>query len=166
MMRLRRPVLALVSLFLALHSSGCRRTPNQPNASQQETNEQQQEAVAAKKAEKLKDVLWEERDTASLDLFHGAGGKLHAPNAGDSFRFVREDLDATSPKFHVEDGSGTRWIVKLGEEARPETAAARLVWAMGYFVDEQYYVRRIRVSGMPKLERGHPSVFLDGTVMD
>ena len=32
------------------------------------------------------------------------------------------------------------WRVKLGEEARPETAATRLLWALGYFADEAYLV--------------------------
>jgi hypothetical protein len=146
---------------VVLYIGGCGRPANQPDARREAINREQSAHS------KLSNVLWEDRgDIASLDLFYGAGRKDHAPSAAGTFKFIREDLGATSPKFHVEDEAGTRWIVKVGEEARPETAAARLVWAMGYFVDEQYFVRRIRVAGLPQLERSHPSVFPDGTVMD
>jgi hypothetical protein len=43
--------------------------------------------------------------------------------------------------------------VKLGAEARPEVAASRLVWAVGYFVNEDYYVPELRVN-LPALSRG------------
>ena len=50
----------------------------------------------------------------------------------------------------MKDERGTKWKVKLGEEAKTETAAARLLWAAGYLVDEDYYRPSIRVAGMPR----------------
>ena len=35
----------------------------------------------------------------------------------------------------------------------PETAATRLVWAAGYFTDEDYFLPQIHVKGLPKLHR-------------
>ena len=39
-----------------------------------------------------------------------------------------------------------KWKIKLGDEARPETVATRFLWAAGYFADEDYYLRDLRVS--------------------
>jgi hypothetical protein len=108
-------------------------------------------------------ALWNDRgDAAALDLLNGPGGKEHQP--GNSFKFVSETKGGTSPKFEVEDENGARWKVKLGHEAKSETAATRLVWAAGYNVDEDYYRAQIQVQGMKPLSRGHEYVSNDGTV--
>jgi len=107
--------------------------------------------------------LWRDRgNIGSLNLVYGPGGIGHQP-AG-KFTFVKEDKQGTSPKFEIVDEQGVRWKVKLGEEARSETAAARLVWAVGYFADEDYYLPELRVEKMPKLHRGHQFVSADGVV--
>ena len=41
---------------------------------------------------------------------------------------VSQEIDA----LVVRDAKGVKWSVKLGIEARPEVAASRLVWAVGY----------------------------------
>jgi hypothetical protein len=110
-------------------------------------------------------VIWRDPgNMASLDLFYGAGGKAHAPDARGRFTFVKEDMQATSPKFDVVDGRGVHWKVKLGEEPASETAATRFLWAAGYFVDEDYYLATLKVRHMPKLHRGQNFVSADGTV--
>jgi len=110
-------------------------------------------------------VLWRNpADIGSRNLFYGPGGKEHQPPPG-TFTFVKEDLDGTNPKFVVRDQNGTKWKVKLGEEARPETVASRLVWAAGYFADEDYFVEDLRVQQMPAhLHRGQKLVDPDGSV--
>lgn len=119
----------------------------------------------AASATTLPRVLWRDPgDIASLDLLYGPGGKSHAPAASAKYKFLKEDLNGTSTKFYVEDGEGVRWLVKVGKEAQPETAATRLVWAMGYFADEDYYLPEIHVTGMPALKRHSDSVAGDGTV--
>jgi hypothetical protein len=98
-------------------------------------------------------LLWSQpRDMASLDLFHGPGGKNHRPHG--PFIFLEEDREGSTPKLKIKDSKGVTWIVKLGEEAQPETAATRLLWAVGYFADEVYYLKELRVAGLRKLERG------------
>jgi len=99
---------------------------------------------------------------ASLNLLDGPGGKEHEP-AG-KFTFVKEDMNGTSPKFDIEDEHGVHWRAKLGEEARAETAATRLVWAAGYFTDEDYYLPELRVEKMPRLHRGRQYVSANGVV--
>jgi len=100
-------------------------------------------------------VLWREpTDIATRTLFDGPGGRAHAPH-GTTFRFVKEDRGGSNPKFMVRDDAGTMWTLKLGWEAQPETAASRIVWAVGYFADHDYYLPHLCVEGLPaKLHRG------------
>jgi hypothetical protein len=113
----------------------------------------------------LPELIWRDPgNVASLNLLYGVGGKEHAPDPNGKFTFVKEDTQGTSPKFDVTDEQGIGWKVKLGQEPQSETAATRLLWAAGYFVDEDYYLPEIKVTGMPKLHRGSSSVSADGTV--
>ncbi len=99
-------------------------------------------------------VLWRDRgDVAALNLLDGPGGTTRAP--GTNFKFIAESKSGTSPKFDVEDENGAKWRVKLGPEVKSETAATRLVWAAGYFTDEDYYRPQIRVQGLQPLSRGN-----------
>jgi hypothetical protein len=108
-------------------------------------------------------VIWQDRgDASALDLVGGAGGKDHEP--GNTFTFIEESSGGTSPKFEVRDEHGIKWKVKLGEEAKSENAATRLLWAAGYLVDEIYYRSSIKVSGLPRLDRGREFVS-DGDVV-
>jgi hypothetical protein len=110
-------------------------------------------------------VLWREpSDIESRDLFYGPGGKSHEPH-GD-LTFLSEDTTGSSPKFEAVDEEGLHWKVKLGIEAKPETAASRLVWAAGYFANEDYFVREIRVRNLPHLHRGGHYVSAGGLVHD
>jgi hypothetical protein len=84
-----------------------------------------------------KPVLWHDPGViASLDLFYGQGGKDAQPTS--PFKFDAEDMSGTNPKFDVTDANSVKWRVKLGDEARPEVVASRLLWAMGYFVENDY----------------------------
>lgn len=110
-------------------------------------------------------LLWQQpADIASRDLYYGPGGKEHAPHT--TYTFLREDLNGTNPKFDVRDENGVKWRVKLGVEARPETVASRLVWAVGYYANEDYFLPELRVENMPHLKRGQNLVGPDGTVRD
>ena len=107
--------------------------------------------------------LWSyPRDIANRNLFYGPGGKAHEPRG--TFTFDKEDLEGTNPKFDVTDQNGVKWKVKLGVEARPETVASRLVWAAGYFANEDYFMPVLRVREMARLQRGRKYVTPDGIV--
>jgi hypothetical protein len=107
-------------------------------------------------------TLWmDPADIQTRDLFYGPGGKKHQP--GTTFSFVDEDMNGTNPKYNVKDPDGVKWKIKLGAEARPETAATRLVWAVGYFVNEDYFVPDLHVSGLPAhVHRGGKLIGPDG----
>jgi hypothetical protein len=110
-------------------------------------------------------ALWHDPgEIPSLDLTFGQGGKERAPHNDAIYSFVKEDLGGTSTKFYVKDQDGVEWLVKVGDEARGETAATRFVWAMGYFVDEDYFVPAMRVAGLLKLHRKSHSIHKDGTI--
>ncbi len=70
----------------------------------------------------------------------------------------------TNPKFVIEDTTGIQWTVKLGAEAPAETAASRLIWAAGYFANEDYYLDSLRVKDLPHLHRGQKFISSDGSV--
>jgi hypothetical protein len=111
-------------------------------------------------------LLWREpMAICDRDLFYGPGGKEHLPHG--PFTFIKEDLDGSKPKFDVRDETGMRWKIKLGAEARPETVASRLVWAMGYFADEDYFVPQVTVRELPDhVHRGQRLIGSDGTMHD
>jgi hypothetical protein len=146
---------ALVSMLsfgiVACAASMAAHKPEQENAPARDAN--------------VRAVIWRDPGPmASLNLIYGAGGKGHAPNPKGTFTFVREDLEAGSPKFEITDERGIEWKVKLGEEPQSETAASRLLWAAGYFVDEDYYLAEITVTGLPKLRRGDEFLSKDGVI--
>lgn len=110
--------------------------------------------------------LWSSpADIRHRNLLFGSGSQRDQPQR--TFTFIKEDLDGSSPKFDVRDQEGTKWKVKLGPEARPETAATRLIWAVGYRVDEDYFVPLLQVKGLPAhLRRGQKWVGPAGAVHD
>jgi hypothetical protein len=122
--------------------------------SKSESKKESKKEAREEAAAGLPAVIMEDRDPRSLNLYYGPGGQQEAPSAEDGYKFVDEDLKQTSAKFDVDDAQGRRWRVKLGAEPRSETAATRLVWAAGYFVDDDYYLDQITVPGMPALHRG------------
>jgi len=98
-------------------------------------------------------VLWRDPgDVSRRNLTYGPGSAELAPVA--PFTFVKEEQTGESPKFNVTDARGQTWVVKVGPEAQAETVASRLVWSVGYFADESYYVDRAEIKNLPKLSRG------------
>jgi len=110
-------------------------------------------------ANKKSAVLWRNPgNIRNRDLYYGPGSKALAPVP--PFRFVKEVKEGGMPKLDVEDARGVKWRVKLGPEAQAETAASRLVWAVGYNAEESYYLGRARIEGLRNLSRGQK--YVDG----
>ncbi len=109
----------------------------------------------------VRPLLWRApADISSRDLFRGPGSPQDGPQG--PFVFLKEDLNGTNPKFSVRDRNGVQWKVKIGVEAQPEVAASRLVWAMGYFTADYYFLPKLRVENMPALKRGEKLLEPDG----
>jgi len=100
-------------------------------------------------------------DIQSRNLFYGPGGQKHEPK-GTTFSFVDEDMDGSNPKYNVKDQDGQKWKIKLGAEARPETAATRLVWSVGYYVNEDYFLSDLHVTALTHVRRGRELIGPDG----
>jgi hypothetical protein len=97
-------------------------------------------------------VLWTEpADIASRDLFLGPGGEASKPDLS-RVTFVEEEKGGYSKKYRVKDGSGRVWVAKIGKEAQSETAAVRLVWAVGYASEINYLVPRLDIEGKGTFE--------------
>ncbi len=97
-------------------------------------------------------VLWHDPGSVeSLDLFYGQGGQEHQPKP--PFTFVEEDSNGTNPKMDVRDANSKKWRVKEGEEARPEVVASRLLWAVGYYANDDYLLQEGTVTGVD-MKRG------------
>jgi hypothetical protein len=112
---------------------------------------------------RLRPILWSDPgDIRAKDLYYGPGSVERAP--APPFTFVKEDKDGESPKFDVTDANDVKWSVKLGREAQSETVVTRLVWAMGYFAEESYYLDRAEIVGLPRLSRGRNFVENSNTV--
>ena len=112
-------------------------------------------------------LLWRDPGAiAAKDLRWGPGNPESAPRA--PFTFVSEDTGGTKPKVEVTDANGVHWNVKFAgtskgsNEVHSEIAATRLAWALGYFVEELYFVRGGTIDKVPALERA-AAVAADGT---
>jgi hypothetical protein len=98
-------------------------------------------------------VLWQPpADIECRDLFYGAGGREGAPDPSTPFTYLRRLKTGTQKKIVVRDVHDREWKVKFGPEARPETAATRIVWAVGYHVDQDYFVPRARIVGEKNID--------------
>jgi hypothetical protein len=103
-------------------------------------------------------VLWTDPgDIKSKDMVNGPGGEKHRPQL--PVKFLKEDKKGHNSKFEVEDSNEKKWKAKLGIEAQPETVATRLIWAVGYFTNEDYFVPNLEVKELPThLSRGQGHV--------
>lgn len=145
----------LLLLALTAPSIPAQNEQGEKNQGEKKQSKKESKVERAAEAAALPAVLWRDPgEISSFDLIGGPGGRDGAPHASDHYKFVKEDLNGTSTKFYVKDGNGAEWLVKIGEEARPETAATRIVWAMGFFVDSDYFLDSIHVDDMPKLKHG------------
>jgi hypothetical protein len=106
----------------------------------------------------LAHAIWHDPgDIKSKDLLNGPGGGKHRPQL--PLKFLKEDRHGQNSKFDVEDANGIKWKAKLGIEAQPEVVATRLLWAIGYFTNENYYVPNLEVKELPAhLHRGQGHV--------
>ncbi|MBS1815947.1 MAG: hypothetical protein JSS87_13820 [Acidobacteria bacterium] len=101
-------------------------------------------------------VLWHDPgDIASKDLYYGQGGSDTLPKP--PFIFLDEDKGGTSPKLDLRDANGKKWHIKVSEESQPEVVASRLLWAVGFYANDDYCIAEAQVNGM-KMSRGNSDV--------
>ena len=90
-------------------------------------------------------IMWEPV-SGTRDLFWGPGGREMAPDLR-SVTFVKKETGGHNKKYRIKDAAGNVWIAKLGREARPETAAVRMLYGLGYKTEVNYLVPRLTIPG-------------------
>jgi hypothetical protein len=107
-------------------------------------------------------VLWRDPgDISSLDLAQVTGWGEMRPDLSN-VSYVIDEQTGYSVKYRVKDGEGKTWIVKVGNEARPETAATRLVSALGYATEANYLVPCVQIPGAARPRKDVPRCQNDG----
>jgi hypothetical protein len=134
---IRQSVLSILTLGLALSSTAL--------AVQTKSKKKEQPGTP---------VLWREpTDISTRDLFLGPGGEESKPDLSQVIWDKQETDEGYSVKWRVRDASGKFWVVKLGNEAQPETVAVRLVWAVGYVTEVNYLVPCVQIVNAPKTKK-------------
>jgi hypothetical protein len=144
---LRTFILALVAAAVTL--SACAPAVGQNDAVQTQTKEEKKEGKKEATPEG-KPVIWQEpSDIPSRNLLLGPGGEEMKP---DLSQVIWEETEegGYSVKWRVRDARGKKWVVKVGNEAQPETASTRLLWAAGYPVEVTYLVPCVKIVNAPK----------------
>jgi len=140
LLRNNRTLTTLVLLLLAL---GLLPT----SIPSQESNSKKQKVVPTGTP-----VLWREPgDISARDLLNGPGGKAMRPDLR-KVTFIKQETGGYSTKYRVRDASDREWVAKVGKEAQSETAAVRLLWAIGYTTEINYLVPRLTIEGKGTFE--------------
>ena len=114
-------------------------------------------AAAAQDKDKKKDkekkvytgtpVMWRDpADISSRNLILGAGGEEMKPDI-TKITYIEDKTGGYSKKYRVRDAQGHEWIAKIGKEAQPDTAANRLLWALGYETEIAYLIPHLKIEG-------------------
>ena len=92
-------------------------------------------------------VMWKDpTDLESRNLILGAGGEEMKPDIS-KITFIEQKTGGFSTKYRVRDAKGNEWIAKIGKEAQTDTAANRLVWALGYEAEIAYLIPHLKIEG-------------------
>ena len=141
---LTRAIVAALATAVTLSACAPAAGQNEPPASQ--TQKEEKKGTMPRGTP----VLWQEpTDISSRNLLLGPGGEEMKP---DLKQVIWEETmpEGYSVKWRVRDASGKKWVVKVGNEAQPETVATRLVWAAGYPTEVNYLVPCVQIVNAPK----------------
>ena len=97
-------------------------------------------------------VMWRApEDIAQRNLLLGAGGDEMKPDIS-RITYIEDKTGGYSKKYRVKDAKGNEWIAKIGKEAQSDTAANRLLWALGYETEIAYLIPKLRIEGKGDFE--------------
>jgi hypothetical protein len=97
-------------------------------------------------------VFWRApEDIEQRNLLLGAGGEQMKPDVS-RVTFIEQKTGGYSTKYRVRDAKGNEWIAKIGKEAQLDTAANRLLWALGYETEIAYLVPKLKIEGKGEYE--------------
>jgi len=94
-----------------------------------------------------KPVMWKDpTDLETRNLLLGAGGEEMKPDISQ-ITYIEDKTGGYSKKYRVKDAKGNEWIAKIGKEAQTDTAANRLLWALGYETEIAYLIPHLKIEG-------------------
>ena len=93
-----------------------------------------------------KAMLWKTVKISQRDLYWGPGGRAMFPNL-KKVTFIKKETGGNNLKYRIKDASGRIWVAKIADESQPETAAVRLLWAVGYPTEINYLVPKLTIPG-------------------
>jgi hypothetical protein len=97
-------------------------------------------------------VFWRApEDIEQRNLLLGAGGDEMKPDVSQ-LTFIEQKTGGFSTKYRVKDAKGNEWIAKIGKEAQTDTAANRLLWALGYETEIAYLIPKAKIEGKGEFE--------------
>lgn len=97
-------------------------------------------------------VLWRApEDIEQRNLLAGAGGDEMKPDVS-RITYIEDKTGGYSKKYRVRDAKGNEWIAKIGKEAQSDTAANRLLWALGYETEIAYLIPKATIEGKGEFE--------------
>lgn len=97
-------------------------------------------------------VMWRApEDIAQRNLLLGAGGDEMKPDTS-RITYIEDKTGGYSKKYRVKDAQGNEWIAKIGKEAQSDTAANRLLWALGYETEIAYLIPKLKIEGKGDFE--------------
>jgi hypothetical protein len=103
--------------------------------------------------------LWRNpTDLTQRDLQWGPGRAANAPAAKATYTVVKVDDTGYSRGYDVVGPDKRHWSIKVGKEAQSEVVLSRILWALGYYQPETYYVKGWQLAGDWKFE-GEPARF-------
>ena len=97
-----------------------------------------------------KAILWQQVNIASEDFYAGPGGDAMKPDLS-KITFIKRETGGHNKKYRIKDGSGRIWVAKPGTEARPETAAIRILNGLGYETEINYLVPSLTIPSVGTL---------------
>jgi hypothetical protein len=122
------------------------------SAAAQDQKDKKDKGDKTKKELTGKPVMWHQpTDLESRNLILGAGGEEMKPDIS-KLTFIEQKTGGFSTKYRVRDAKGNEWIAKIGKEAQTDTAANRLLWALGYETEIAYLVPKATIEGKGEYE--------------
>jgi len=119
----------------------------QPFAFASQDNKDNKKNKDEKKELVGKPVMWKDpTDLESRNLVLGAGGEEMKPDVS-TLTFIEQKTGGFSTKYRVKDAKGNEWVAKIGKEAQTDTAANRLLWALGYETEIAYLIPHAKIEG-------------------
>ena len=103
--------------------------------------------------------LWSDpTDVPQRNLLWGAARSDNAPSTRVMYTVTKRDSTGYSPGYDVSGPDGRKWSIKVGKEAQTEVVLSRILWALGYYQPQTYYVTGWQLEGHWKYE-GEPARF-------